>query len=71
MAGANRAEAIRQIFAAYLANDRGFVETAFSEDFRFTSPYDDNIDKPDLFRTLLEGQRLDRTARTGAGFRRR
>ena len=49
MAEANRAEAIRQIFAAYLANDREFVENAFSEGFRFTSPYDDNIDKPAYF----------------------
>src|SRR5438874_13075960 len=46
MAGANRAETIRRIFAAYLANDRGFVENAFSDDFRFTSPYDDALDKP-------------------------
>ena len=49
MAEANRAEAIRQIFAAYLANDREVVENAFSEGFRFTSPYDDNIDKPAYF----------------------
>jgi hypothetical protein len=55
MAGANRAEAIRQIFAAYLANDRGFVETAFSEDFRFTGPYDDNIDKPTYFERCWKG----------------
>ena len=49
MAEANRAETIRRIFAAYLANDRNFVENAFSEGFRFTSPYDDNIDKPAYF----------------------
>ena len=49
MAEANRAETIRQIFAAYLANDREFVENAFSEGFRFTSPYDDNIDKAAYF----------------------
>jgi ketosteroid isomerase-like protein len=49
MAEANRAETIRRIFAAYLANDRAFVEDAFSDDFHFTSPYDDNIDKPAYF----------------------
>ena len=38
-----------QIFAAYLANDRKFVENALSDDFRFTSPYDDAIDKPTYF----------------------
>ena len=49
MAGANRADTIRRIFAAYLANDRQFVENAFSDDFRFTSPYDDALDKPTYF----------------------
>ena len=38
MAEANRAEAIRQIFAAYLANDREFVENALSDDFRLLPP---------------------------------
>jgi ketosteroid isomerase-like protein len=55
MAGANRAETIRQIFAAYLANDRKFVEDAFSEGFRFTSPYDDNIDKATYFERCWSG----------------
>jgi ketosteroid isomerase-like protein len=49
MAGANKADTIRRIFAAYLANDRQFVENAFSDDFRFTSPYDDALDKPAYF----------------------
>lgn len=44
-----RAELIRAIFAAYLANDRAAVEQAFSDGFRFTSPYDDGIDKPTYF----------------------
>ena len=55
MAEANRAETIRRIFAAYLANDRGFVENAFSEDFRFTSPYDDALDKPAYFERCWKG----------------
>ncbi|MEH2504224.1 ketosteroid isomerase-like protein [Bradyrhizobium sp. AZCC 1578] len=49
MAEANKAETIRKIFAAYLSNDRQFVENAFSEDFRFTSPFDDNVDKATYF----------------------
>jgi len=49
MASSTRADMIRAIFAAYLAGDRKFVEDAFSDDFRFTSPYDDNIDKPAYF----------------------
>ena len=40
---------IRALFAAYRANDRGQVEDALSEDFRFTSPYDDGIDKATYF----------------------
>jgi ketosteroid isomerase-like protein len=46
---ADRAETIRRIFAAYLANDRTFVENAYSDDFRFTSPFDDAIDKRAYF----------------------
>ena len=40
---------IRAVFAAYVANDRKAVEDALTVDFRFTSPYDDNIDKSDYF----------------------
>jgi hypothetical protein len=43
------ADIIRGIFAAYLANDRKRVEDALADDFRFTSPYDDGIDKPVYF----------------------
>src|SRR2546429_8047670 len=43
------AEIIRGIFAAYLANDRKRVENVLADDFRFTSPYDDHIDKPTYF----------------------
>jgi ketosteroid isomerase-like protein len=49
MPGRNRAEIIRAIFAAYIANDRKAVEEALAEDFRFTSPYDDAIDKATYF----------------------
>ena len=49
MTAIDRADRIRSIFAAYLANNRQLVEAAFSDDFRFTSPYDDNIDKPTYF----------------------
>ena len=40
---------IRALFAAYRANDRASVENSFAEDFRFTSPYDDRIDKATYF----------------------
>ena len=55
MVHASRAETIRRIFAAYLANDRTFVENAFSDDFRFTSTYDDALDKPTYFERCWKG----------------
>jgi ketosteroid isomerase-like protein len=49
MSDRNRAEIIRAIFAAYISNDRKAVEDSFTDDFRFTSPYDDEIDKATYF----------------------
>jgi ketosteroid isomerase-like protein len=45
----HKTEIIRALFAAYLANDRKSVEDALTDDFRFTSPYDDEIDKATYF----------------------
>ena len=44
-----KTEIIRTLFAAYLAADREAVAALFTDDFRFTSPYDDEIDKPTYF----------------------
>ncbi|MFH0297177.1 nuclear transport factor 2 family protein [Bradyrhizobium sp. 31Argb] len=49
MSSTDKAGIIRAIFAAYLENDRQRVEAAFTDDFHFTSPYDDNLDKPTYF----------------------
>jgi ketosteroid isomerase-like protein len=49
MAATSKADIIRALFAAYLSNDRKAVADFFTEDFRFTSPYDDQIDKPTYF----------------------
>lgn len=49
MPGQYLAEIIRSIFAAYMSNDRKAVEDALTDDFRFTSPYDDEIDKATYF----------------------
>ena len=46
---AGNADIIRTIFAAYMSNDRNAVEDALADDFRFTSPYDERIDKPTYF----------------------
>jgi len=45
----SKAEIIRALFAAYLSNDRKAIEEAFTDDFHFTSPYDDEIDKANYF----------------------
>jgi ketosteroid isomerase-like protein len=45
----HKTEIICALFAAYIANDRKAVENALTDDFRFTSPYDDEIDKATYF----------------------
>jgi ketosteroid isomerase-like protein len=49
MSSRSKADIIRGVFAAYLSNDRKAVEGALADDFRFTSPYDDHIDKATYF----------------------
>ena len=49
MSDGNRTKIIRAIFAAYLSNDRKVVEDSLTDDFRFTTPYDDEIDKATYF----------------------
>ena len=55
MTAIDLADRVRAIFAAYLANNRQLVEATFSDDFRFTSPYDDNIDKATYFERCWNG----------------
>jgi len=45
----DRSEIIRRCFAAYPTGDRGLIEGLLSEDFTFTSPYDDRIDRTAYF----------------------
>ena len=66
MAAADKADIVRDLFAAYMANDRKAVENAFTEDFRFTTPHDDEIDKATYFERCwkvsdwIERQQLER-----------
>jgi ketosteroid isomerase-like protein len=66
MPGRDKSEIIRALFAAYLCNDRKAIEDAFTDDFRFTSPYDDEIDKQTYFARCwrdsgwIERQELER-----------
>src|SRR5712672_426003 len=45
----SKAELIRSYFAAYESGDRRVIEDGFADDFTFTSPYDDAIDKAAYF----------------------
>jgi ketosteroid isomerase-like protein len=45
----SKADIIRGLFTAYESRDRKAVEDLFTDDFRFTSPYDDAIDKATYF----------------------
>jgi len=45
----SKPEIIRTLFAAYMSNDRKAIENSFTDDFRFTTPYDDRIDKATYF----------------------
>jgi ketosteroid isomerase-like protein len=73
MPGPDKSEIIRALFAAYLSNDREAIEDAFTDDFRFTSPYDDEIDKPTYFARCwrdngwIERQELERIFVRGDG----
>jgi ketosteroid isomerase-like protein len=55
MTSGDRTAMIRGLFAAYLNNDRKAVEETLADDFRFTSPYDDAIDKTTYFERCWRG----------------
>jgi ketosteroid isomerase-like protein len=44
-----KSDIIRSMFAAYRSKNRKAVEDALADDFTFTSPYDDAIDKATYF----------------------
>jgi ketosteroid isomerase-like protein len=46
----DKATIIRAMFAAYRDKQRQVVEDTLADDFTFTSPYDDAIDKAEYFR---------------------
>ena len=47
--GATIAELVRRYFRAYETRDRNAIEELLSEDFVFTSPLDDHIDRATYF----------------------
>lgn len=50
-----KSDIVRALFAAYRSGDRKAVEDSLTEDFRFTSPYDDAIDKAEYFARCWRG----------------
>jgi ketosteroid isomerase-like protein len=49
MSTQSKSAKIRSYFAAYKSKDRQVVEDGLADDFTFTSPYDDAIDKATYF----------------------
>jgi ketosteroid isomerase-like protein len=45
----SKAELSRSCFEAYQRGDRALLESVLSEDFQFTSPYDDHLDRATYF----------------------
>jgi len=56
----SRSDAIRGYFTAYRSGDRTHLEQALAEDFTFTSPYDDGIDKATYFARCWPNRNLIR-----------
>ena len=49
MAAPSKTEIVRAVFTAYRTKNRQVVEDALADDFTFTSPYDDAIDRAAYF----------------------
>jgi ketosteroid isomerase-like protein len=69
---ASKSDIIRRCFAAYKSKDREALADLFAEDFTFTSPYDDAIDKATYFERcwpasieLIKGHVLERIFEQG------
>src|SRR6266849_3589906 len=45
----NASDLVRSCFAAYQSKNREAIEALLSDDFTFTSPYDDHIDRKAYF----------------------
>lgn len=46
---------IRMAYDAYIRKDRTLIESLLSDDFQFTSPYDDHIDRDEYFERCWPG----------------
>jgi ketosteroid isomerase-like protein len=72
MSFAGKSDIIRSCFAAFKAKDRKRMEDLLTDDFRFTSPYDDAIDKATYFERcwpnsdLIQAHVLERILEQGS-----
>ena len=57
----SRSDLVRGYFAAYQTRDRAVMEAALTEDFTFTSPYDDAIDRATYFVRCWPNSKLFRS----------
>jgi ketosteroid isomerase-like protein len=68
----SKPDVIHRLFAAYMSKDRAVVENLLADDFTFTSPYDDRIDKAAYFQRCwpnserMKSVAVERIAETGA-----
>lgn len=51
----------RRVFEAYPAGDRATLEEILAPEFRFTSPYDDAIDRDEYFRRCWPNHAMQRS----------
>ncbi|WP_439499737.1 nuclear transport factor 2 family protein [Bosea sp. (in: a-proteobacteria)] len=69
----SKPDLVRAVFDAYRTGERQALDDALSEDFTFTSPYDDAIDKAEYFRRcwpnrdLIERHEIERIVEGGDG----
>jgi ketosteroid isomerase-like protein len=61
MPGKSRSDLVRSYFAAYQADNRAVMEAALTDDFTFTSPYDDAIDRATYFVRCWPNNKLIRS----------
>ena len=54
---AELAEVARRSYRAYVDKDRAAMEQIIAEDFRFTSPLDNRLDRKTYFERCLSGTR--------------
>jgi hypothetical protein len=58
-----RSQMVRDVFGAFASGDRGLIERTFTDDFRFFSPLDVDLDRAGYFERCWpgagRGQRFD------------